>query len=64
VCVSLSQAAANVSARAAAQHEIETLRVAVYDVPPYGYVDSDGSISGVSVDLWRRVASRWNGRST
>src|SRR5262249_42037981 len=34
----------------------QTLRVAVYDVPPYGYVDSDGSISGVSVDLWRRVA--------
>jgi polar amino acid transport system substrate-binding protein len=58
VCVSLSQAAANVSARAAAQHEIETLRVAVYDVPPYGYVDSDGSISGVSVDLWRRVAEQ------
>jgi polar amino acid transport system substrate-binding protein len=34
------------------------LRVAVYDVPPYGYVDVDGSISGVSVDLWRRVAER------
>jgi ABC-type amino acid transport substrate-binding protein len=32
------------------------LRIAVYDVPPYGYVNPDGSISGVSVDLWRRVA--------
>ncbi|MGO9431445.1 substrate-binding periplasmic protein [Rhodoblastus sp.] len=32
------------------------LRVAVYDVPPYGYVDTDGSIAGVSVDLWRRIA--------
>jgi polar amino acid transport system substrate-binding protein len=34
------------------------LRVAVYDVPPYGYVNPDGSISGISADLWRRVAER------
>ena len=34
------------------------LRIAVYNVPPYGYVNPDGSISGVSVDLWRRVAER------
>jgi polar amino acid transport system substrate-binding protein len=34
------------------------LRVAVYDVPPYGYTNPDGSISGISVDLWRRVAER------
>jgi ABC-type amino acid transport substrate-binding protein len=27
-------------------------------VPPYAYVDSDGSICGVSVDLWRRVAEQ------
>ncbi len=47
-----------VSAFAAEQRDIETLRVAVYDVPPYGYVDTDGSISGVSVDLWRRVAEQ------
>jgi len=47
-----------VSAFAAEQRETETLRIAVYDVPPYGYVDSDGSISGVSVDLWRRVAEQ------
>jgi polar amino acid transport system substrate-binding protein len=32
------------------------LRVAVYNVPPYGYTNPDGSISGISVDLWRRVA--------
>ena len=32
------------------------LRVAVYDVPPYGHVEPDGSIDGVSVDLWRRAA--------
>jgi polar amino acid transport system substrate-binding protein len=32
------------------------LRVAVYDLPPYGAVGSDGALSGVSVDLWRRVA--------
>ncbi len=39
-------------------HQAEPLRIAVYDVPPYGYVDTDGSISGVSVDLWRRVAEQ------
>jgi hypothetical protein len=32
------------------------LKVAVYDVPPYGLVKPDGSIDGVSVDLWRRAA--------
>ena len=37
---------------------LETLRVAVYDVPPYGYVEADGSMAGVSVDLWRRVAEQ------
>jgi ABC-type amino acid transport substrate-binding protein len=44
----------------------EPLRIAVYDVPPYGYVDADGSISGVSVDLWRRVAQQmeWQFRLT
>jgi polar amino acid transport system substrate-binding protein len=51
-------AASIVSALAAEQREPETLRIAVYDVPPYAYVDSDGSISGVSVDLWRRVAEQ------
>lgn len=34
----------------------EPLRVAVYDVAPYGSVDPEGLFSGVSVDLWRRVA--------
>jgi polar amino acid transport system substrate-binding protein len=47
-----------VSAFAEGPRETQSLRVAVYDVPPYGYVDSDGSISGVSVDLWRRVAEQ------
>jgi polar amino acid transport system substrate-binding protein len=32
------------------------LRVAVYEVPPYGHLEPDGSIDGVSVDLWRRAA--------
>jgi polar amino acid transport system substrate-binding protein len=50
---------ASVFAAFAAEHrEVQSLRVAVYNVPPYGYVDSDGSISGVSVDLWRRVAEQ------
>src|SRR6202011_222843 len=31
---------------------------AVYAVPPYGYVEADGSMAGVSVDLWRRVAEQ------
>ena len=51
-------AAATVGACCAEQRETESLRVAVYDVPPYGYVDTDGSIAGVSVDLWRRVAEQ------
>ena len=32
------------------------LKVAVYDVPPYGHVEPDHSIDGLSVDLWRRAA--------
>jgi ABC-type amino acid transport substrate-binding protein len=32
------------------------LRVAVYNVPPYGSAEPDGLIHGVSVDLWRRAA--------
>src|SRR5271170_4692388 len=55
-CVCLA-AVAMVCAFGAEQRENE-LRIAVYDVPPYGYVDTDGSISGVSVDLWRRVAEQ------
>jgi polar amino acid transport system substrate-binding protein len=39
---------------AVAQHA--PLKVAVYDVPPYGHVEPDGSIDGLSVDLWRRAA--------
>jgi polar amino acid transport system substrate-binding protein len=38
--------------------EAPPLRVAVYDVAPYGYASPDGSISGISADLWRRVAER------
>jgi len=38
--------------------EAAPLRIAVYDVAPYGYANPDGSISGISVDLWRRVAER------
>ena len=38
------------------RREVESLRIAAYNVPPYAYEDSDGSMSGASVDLWRRVA--------
>ena len=34
------------------------LRVAVYDLAPYGHAEADGTIDGVSVDLWRRAAER------
>jgi ABC-type amino acid transport substrate-binding protein len=33
-----------------------SLKVAVYDLPPYGWVKPDGSIDGASVELWRRAA--------
>jgi polar amino acid transport system substrate-binding protein len=55
--MSLCLAASALSAFAE-QRQVESLRVAVYNVPPYGYVDTNGSISGVSVDLWRRVAEQ------
>jgi ABC-type amino acid transport substrate-binding protein len=32
------------------------LKIAVYDLAPYGHVEPDGVIDGVSVDLWRRAA--------
>jgi polar amino acid transport system substrate-binding protein len=44
-----------VSAGFAAAQEAP-LRVAVYDAAPYGHLEPDGSIDGVSVDLWRRAA--------
>ena len=56
--VGVCLATPTVGACCAEQRETECLRVAVYNVPPYGYVDTDGSISGVSVDLWRRVAEQ------
>ena len=36
------------------------LRVAVYDVEPYGGQSRDGLFSGASVELWRRVAEDRN----
>jgi hypothetical protein len=32
------------------------LKVAIYDAPPYGHLEPDGFVDGVSVDLWRRAA--------
>jgi ABC-type amino acid transport substrate-binding protein len=43
-------------ATAAGRLEFEPLRVAVYDLAPYGSVGPDGEFQGVSVELWRRVA--------
>ncbi|MBV8334907.1 MAG: transporter substrate-binding domain-containing protein, partial [Alphaproteobacteria bacterium] len=48
--------AARSGASGAERTSDEPLRVAVYDVPPYGSVDAQGLFSGASVDLWRRVA--------
>jgi polar amino acid transport system substrate-binding protein len=45
-----------VRAAGAANGPDEPLRVAVYDLAPYGSVDAEGLFSGISVDLWRRVA--------
>jgi len=39
-----------------ASAEEAPLRIAVYDAPPYGHLEPDGTIDGVSVDLWRRAA--------
>jgi polar amino acid transport system substrate-binding protein len=40
----------------------DPLRVAVYDLAPYGSVGLDGLFSGASVDLWRRVAEEMHWR--
>jgi polar amino acid transport system substrate-binding protein len=42
--------------RAGEPRPASALRIAVYEAPPYGAVGADGSLSGVSVELWRRVA--------
>jgi polar amino acid transport system substrate-binding protein len=56
LAVCLVGAAARSSASRAERAPDEPLRVAVYDVPPYGSVDAEGLFSGASVDLGRRVA--------
>jgi polar amino acid transport system substrate-binding protein len=56
LAVCLVGAGARSSASSAERAPDEPLRVAVYDVPPYGSVDAEGLFSGASVDLWRRVA--------
>jgi polar amino acid transport system substrate-binding protein len=40
----------------AVEAKAQPLRVAVYDAAPYASVARDGSFTGASVDLWRRVA--------
>ena len=46
-------------ATAAGRLESEPLRIAVYDLAPYGSVGPDGEFQGVSVELWRRVAEEF-----
>jgi polar amino acid transport system substrate-binding protein len=48
--------AASADATAVERLPANPLRVAVYDLAPYGSVALDGLFSGASVDLWRRVA--------
>ena len=43
---------------AAAGAQQPPLKVAVYDVAPYGHGEPDGTIDGASVELWRRAAQR------
>src|SRR5580698_1801064 len=54
--VCLVSVAAGSNAAGADRASDGPLRVAVYDVAPYGSVDAAGLFSGASVDLWRRVA--------
>ena len=56
LAICLVGAAARSSASGGERAPDEPLRVAVYDVPPYGSVDAEGLFSGASIDLWRRVA--------
>jgi polar amino acid transport system substrate-binding protein len=51
-------AAPRVCALAGEWHPPAPLNVAVYDLPPYGAMEPDGEMSGISVDLWRRVAEK------
>jgi ABC-type amino acid transport substrate-binding protein len=55
VMIMLASAAASEEPRATAP-----LRVAVYDVEPYGGKSRDGLFEGASVELWRRVAESLN----
>ena len=52
---------ASADATAVERLPADPLRVAVYDLAPYGSVGPDGLFSGASADLWRRVAEemRW-----
>ena len=45
-----------------AETEPAPLRVAVYDLEPYGGQSRDGLFNGASVELWRRVAEDRNWR--
>ena len=57
IAIALAVCLVGAPARSGAERAAdEPLRVAVYDVPPYGWVDAEGLFSGASVDLWRRVA--------
>jgi len=49
-------AAAATTSIAAPHDDREPLTVAVYEMAPYGTLNPDGTFSGASVDLWRRVA--------
>jgi ABC-type amino acid transport substrate-binding protein len=51
---------AGMVAAAAEPGETAPLRVAVYDVEPYGGQSRDGLFEGASVELWRRVAEDLN----
>ncbi len=34
----------------------DTLKVAIYDAPPFGYGAKDGSFGGLMVEIWEAVA--------
>ncbi|MCQ4257226.1 transporter substrate-binding domain-containing protein [Stutzerimonas stutzeri] len=55
LCLMASALAPHMSA---AQEIQQTLRVGITEVPPFVIQEADGSWSGISIELWQRIAER------
>lgn len=49
---------ASVPATLVAQERQQALRVGITEVPPFVILEADGSWSGISIELWQRIAER------